>query len=144
MRRLNLIGYTSWLCNYGWKNPILQSLMGSWIRQRRATKKNTCNSFLFPLISIDFFAAKCSCSPPADIRHGPMRACISFHKITAGCCKQLFIIQICQIVLGAVYLTVYLRDFGGETRQWRLNQHPIPIDVAQLFTYFSTILYSGC
>ena len=45
------------------------------------------------------------------------------------------------ILLGPVYLSVWLRGFGGETRRWRLNQHMIPIDVAKLFTYFSTISY---
>ena len=41
--------------------------------------------------------------------------------------------------LGPVYRSVTFRDFGGETRRWRLNQHHIPIDVAKLFTLFSTV-----
>ena len=47
-------------------------------------------------------------------------------------------------VLGPVSLSVWLRDFDGETRWCRLNQHDISTDMAKLFTYLSTILYSGC
>jgi len=47
---------------------------------------------------------------------------------------------ICPTVeLGPVYRSVAFRDFGGETRRWRLNQHHIPIDVAKLFTLVSTV-----
>ena len=38
--------------------------------------------------------------------------------------------------LGPVYLTVWLRDFGGETRQCRLYQHDISTDVAKLLPTF--------
>ena len=46
-----------------------------------------------------------------------------------------------QAQLGPVYLSVTFRNFGGETRQWRLNQHPVPINVAKLFAYSSTVLF---
>ena len=36
------------------------------------------------------------------------------------------------------------RFCGGETRWCCLNQHDISTDMAKLFTYFSTVLYSGC